>query len=59
MDFRNLESSAVVMGNDQPYCTMGMRIGIIWLKMFNRIVRELKDVRYIPSLKKILILWVL
>ena len=52
-DFYNLESGAVMMGNDQPCRTMG--IGTIWLKMFDGMIRELKDVRYIPNLKKNLI----
>ncbi|KAH9696084.1 hypothetical protein KPL71_023037 [Citrus sinensis] len=52
-DFRNLESSAVVMGNDQPCCTMG--IGTIRLKIFDGMVRELKEVRFVPALKKNLI----
>ncbi|KAH9697268.1 Integrase catalytic domain-containing protein [Citrus sinensis] len=53
MDFRNLESGAVVMGNDQPCRTMG--IGIIWLKIFDGMIRELKEVRFVPTLKKNLI----
>ncbi|KAH9753660.1 hypothetical protein KPL71_015154 [Citrus sinensis] len=52
-DFRNLESGAVVMGNDQHCRTMG--IGTIRLKMFDGIIRELKEVRFIPTLKKNLI----
>ncbi|KAH9679278.1 hypothetical protein KPL71_026064 [Citrus sinensis] len=52
-NFRNLESGAVVMGNDQPCRTMG--IGTIQLKMFNGMVRELKEVRFVPALKKNLI----
>ncbi|KAK9215025.1 hypothetical protein WN944_007028 [Citrus x changshan-huyou] len=52
-DFRNLESGAVVMGNDQPCRTMG--IGTIRLKMFDGMVRELKEVRFVPALKKNLI----
>ncbi|KAH9682404.1 hypothetical protein KPL71_027339 [Citrus sinensis] len=52
-NFRNLESGAVVMGNDQPCRIMG--IGTIRLKMFDRMVRELKDVRFVPALKKNLI----
>ena len=48
-----MESGAVVMGNDQPCRTMGR--GKIWLKMFNEMIRELKEVRYIPALKKNLI----
>ncbi|KAH9733955.1 Integrase catalytic domain-containing protein [Citrus sinensis] len=52
-DFRNLESSAVVMGNDQPCRTVG--IGTIRLKMFDGMVRELKKVRFVLALKKNLI----
>ncbi|KAK9224543.1 hypothetical protein WN943_009577 [Citrus x changshan-huyou] len=52
-DFRNLESGAVVMGNDQHCHTMG--IGTIRLKMFDGMVRELKEVRFVPALKKNLI----
>ncbi|KAH9671777.1 retrovirus-related pol polyprotein from transposon TNT 1-94-like protein [Citrus sinensis] len=52
-NFRNLESGAVVMGNDQPCRTMG--IGTIQLKMFDGMVRELKKVRFVPALKKNLI----
>ncbi|KAH9725397.1 hypothetical protein KPL70_007865 [Citrus sinensis] len=52
-DFRNLKSGAVVTGNDQPCRTMG--IGTIQLKMFDRMVRELKEVRFVPALKKNLI----
>ncbi|KAH9685902.1 retrovirus-related pol polyprotein from transposon TNT 1-94-like protein [Citrus sinensis] len=52
-DFHNLESGAVVMGNDQPCRTMG--IGTIQLKMFDGMVRELKEVRFVPALKKNLI----
>ncbi|KAH9717385.1 hypothetical protein KPL71_021793 [Citrus sinensis] len=52
-DFRNLESGAVVMGNDQPCRTMG--ISTIRLKMFDGMVRELKKVRFVQALKKNLI----
>ncbi|KAH9684220.1 hypothetical protein KPL71_027928 [Citrus sinensis] len=52
-DFRNLESGAVVMGNDQPCRTM--EIGTIRLKMFDGMVRELKEIRFVPALKKNLI----
>ncbi|KAH9753759.1 hypothetical protein KPL71_015193 [Citrus sinensis] len=52
-DFRNLESGAVVMGNDQPCRTMG--IGTIRLKIFDGMIRELKEVRFIPTLKNNLI----
>ena len=50
MDFRNLESGAVVIGNNQPCRTMG--IGIIRLKMFDGMVRELKEVRFFSSFKE-------
>ena len=49
-DFRNLESGAVVMRNDQPYRIMG--IETIRIKIFDGMVKELKNVRYIPTLKK-------
>ncbi|KAH9706402.1 hypothetical protein KPL70_012195 [Citrus sinensis] len=52
-DFHNLESGAVVMGNDQPFRTMG--IGTVQLKIFDGMVRELKEVRFVPALKKNLI----
>ncbi|KAH9657711.1 hypothetical protein KPL70_023190 [Citrus sinensis] len=52
-DFHNLKSGAVVMRNDQPCCTM--RIRTIRLKMFDGMIRELKEVRFVPVLKKNLI----
>ncbi|KAH9656595.1 hypothetical protein KPL70_022738 [Citrus sinensis] len=52
-DFRNLESGAVVIGNDQPCRTMG--IGTIRLKMLDGMVRKLNEVRFVPVLKKNLI----
>ncbi|KAH9668753.1 retrovirus-related pol polyprotein from transposon TNT 1-94-like protein [Citrus sinensis] len=52
-NFRNLESGAVMMGNNQPCRTM--RIGTIQLKMFDGMVRELKEVRFVPEIKKNLI----
>ena len=39
-----------MMENDQPCRTMEIRA--IRLKMFNVMVRELKEVRYVPALKK-------
>ncbi|KAH9751460.1 hypothetical protein KPL71_014309 [Citrus sinensis] len=53
LNFRNLESGAVVMGNNQPCRTIG--IGTIRLKMFDGMVKELKEVRFVPALKKNLI----
>ncbi|KAH9699088.1 Integrase catalytic domain-containing protein [Citrus sinensis] len=49
-DFCNLESGAVVMGNDQSCRTM--EIETIRLKMFDGMIRELKEVRFVPALKK-------
>ncbi|KAH9752435.1 hypothetical protein KPL71_014676 [Citrus sinensis] len=45
--------SLIVMENDQPCRTMG--IGIVQLKLFDGMVRELKEVRYVSALKKNLI----
>ncbi|KAH9727059.1 retrovirus-related pol polyprotein from transposon TNT 1-94-like protein [Citrus sinensis] len=45
--------SLLVMGNDQPCRTMG--IGTIRLKMIDGMIRELKEVRFVPALKKNLI----
>jgi hypothetical protein len=39
----------VFMGNDIP-CKI-VRVGSIIIKMFDGIVRELIDVRYVPELK--------
>ena len=52
-NFHNLESGAVVMGNVQPCRTM--RIGTIRLKIFDGMVRELKEVSFVSALKKNLI----
>ena len=52
-DFNELESGAVMMGNDQHCRTMG--IGTIRLKILDGLVRELKEVRFVPALKKNLI----
>ena len=52
-DFCNLESGAVMIGNNQPCRTM--EIGTIRVKMFDGMVRELKKVRFVPALKKNLI----
>ena len=38
------------MGDDRP-CHME-RIGTVLVKMFDGMVRELKDVRYVPQLKR-------
>ena len=52
-DFCDLKSGAVMMGNDQ-HCRI-MRIRTIQLKMFDGVVRKLKEIRYVPTLKKNLI----
>ena len=52
-DFSELESGEVVMGNDRPCRTMG--ISTVRLKLFDGMVRELKEVRFVPTLKKNLI----
>ncbi|KAL8151214.1 hypothetical protein V2J09_021022 [Rumex salicifolius] len=52
--FEKIENASVVlMGNDNPCQIMG--VGNIRLKMFDRIVRELNNVRYVPGMKKNLI----
>ena len=45
--------ASVVMGDDRP-CNME-GIGMVHIKMFDGIVRELKEVRYVPQLKRHLI----
>ncbi|KAH9662850.1 hypothetical protein KPL70_019489 [Citrus sinensis] len=52
-DFRNLESGVVMMWNNQHCRTMG--IGTIWLKMFDGMVKELKEIRFVTEIKKNLI----
>jgi len=42
------------MGDDHPCNLKG--IGTVRIKMFDGIVRELKEVRYVPQLKRNLIL---
>ena len=42
-----------VMGDDHPCNVEG--IGTVRIKMFDEIVRELKNVRYVPQLKRNLI----
>ena len=52
--FEKTENASVVLtGNDNPCQIMG--VGSIRLKMFNGIVRELKNVRYVLGMKKNLI----
>ena len=51
--FEKLDRCSVVMGDDRP-CHME-EINTVLVKMFNGMVRELKDVRYVPQLKRNLI----
>ena len=51
--FEKLDGCSVVMDDDRP-CHME-RIGIVLIKMFDGMVRELKCVRYVPQLKRNLI----
>jgi len=52
-NFEKLEGCSVVMGDDHP-CTME-GVGTIQIKMFDGMVRKLKEVRYLPELKRNLI----
>jgi len=52
-NFKKLEGCLVVMGDGHP-CTME-GVGTIQIKMFDGMVRELKEVRYVPQLKRNLI----
>ncbi|KAM7477355.1 hypothetical protein LguiA_025568 [Lonicera macranthoides] len=51
--FTEVDGSKVLMGNDHACKTMG--IGTIRLKMHDGVVRTLRDVQYVPDLKKNLI----
>ena len=55
--FEKLDECYTVMGDDHPCNIEGM--GTVRIKMEDRIVRELKEVRYIPQLKRNLIFLVL
>jgi len=55
--FEKLDGYFVVMGDDRP-CNME-GIGTIHIKMFDEMVQELKEVRYVPQLKGILSMLVL
>ena len=48
-----IDGCSVLMGDDCPYNME--KISTILIKMFDGMVRELKDVRYIPQLKRNLI----
>jgi len=51
--FEKIDGFSVVMGDDRPSNMEG--IGIIQIKMFDEMIRELKEVRYVPQLKRNLI----
>ena len=51
--FEKLDGYFSVMGDDHSCNVEG--IGIVRIKMFDGIVRELKEVRYVPELKRNLI----
>jgi hypothetical protein len=53
ISYQCVDHSVVFMGNVIPYKTVG--VGSIRISMFNGIVRELMDVRYVPDLKSNLI----
>ena len=49
-NFEKLDGCSVVIDDDRP-CNME-GIGTVFIKMFDRIVQKLKEVRYVPQLKK-------
>jgi len=51
--FEKLDGCSVIMSDDRPYNMKG--IGTVQIKMFDRMVRKLKEVRYVPQLKRNLI----
>ena len=51
--FEKLDSGLVQMRDNSTYSMDG--VGIVLIKMFDGMMRELKDVRYIPQMKKNLI----
>ena len=55
--FEKLDGYSIVMTDDRP-CNME-GIGTIHIKMFDEMVQELKEVRYVPQLKGILSMLVL
>ena len=52
-NFEKLDGNSFIMGNDHP-CNM-KGIGIVCVKMFDGMVWEMKEVRYVPQLKRNLI----
>ena len=51
--FKKLDGYSVVMGDDRP-CNM-KGICMVLIKIFDRMVQKLKEVRYVPQLKRNLI----
>jgi hypothetical protein len=51
--YQSVDEGVVFMGNGIPYKIVG--VGSIRIMMFDGIVRELTDVRYVPQLKSNLI----
>jgi len=52
-NFEKLDGCSVIMGDDRPCNMEGIRT--VQIKMFDGIIRELKEVRYVPQLKRNLI----
>jgi len=48
--FEKLDGCSVIMGDNRPCYMEG--IGTVFIKMFDEMVRELKDTRYVPQLKR-------
>ena len=53
LSFEKVDGCSVIMGDDH-LCNME-GIGIVQINMFNGMVRELKEVIYVPQVKKNLI----
>jgi hypothetical protein len=53
ISYQSVDEGVVFMGNGIPCKTVG--VGSIRIRMFDGIVRELTDVRYVPELKSNLI----
>jgi len=48
--FEKLDGCSVIMGDDRPCNIKG--IGTVQIKMFDGMIRELKEVRYVPQFKR-------
>ena len=49
ISYQSVDEAVVFMGNGIPCKTVG--VGSIRIRMFDGIVRELTDIRYLPKLK--------